>query len=354
VYLERKSSVLGLFFPEEAIMSEAILFVDDSRLVLETCKDLFRTHGIEIFTAENAEEAIELFRRKDFAVVVSDNCMPGISGVEFLSRLKDISPETVKILMTAHADLSSALAAINRSEVFRFVLKPWKDDELVGAVFEGVRRHRVILALRREEEDVLRSLAQTIELKDPSTKGHCDRVAIFALLIADALQLPKEMKREIKYGSWLHDCGKIGISEAILNGQQQLSELEFATMKMHADWGADVAAKANLSPVARNIIQHHHERYDGTGYPAGLSGSDIPLEARIVAIADVYDALITDRPYRKKYSPEETVTMLRSMQGNALDPELVDLFLSLISTEHFPLLMTDVSTLVPANAKSTH
>jgi response regulator RpfG family c-di-GMP phosphodiesterase len=317
-------------------MSESILFVDDCRLVLESAKDLFRAQGIGILIAASASEALEIFRHQDIAVIVSDNCMPELSGLEFLARLKDISPETVKILMTAHADLSSALEAINRTEVFRYVLKPWNDEELLIAVREAVSRHRGILSLRHEEEKVLRSLAKTIELKDPSTKGHCDRVAIFALLIADALQLPKDIKREIKYGSWIHDCGKIGISEAILNGTQKLSDQEFAAMKMHAGMGADLAVKANLSLVARNIIHYHHERFDGTGYPTGLGGSDIPLEARIVAVADVYDALISDRPYRKKFTPEETVAILRSMQGTALDPELVDLFLSLVATS--PLL----------------
>jgi putative two-component system response regulator len=252
-----------------------------------------------------------------------------MSGLEFLTRLKVISPETVKILMTGNADLACTLEAINRCEVYRFILKPWKDGELFGTVSEGILRHRVLQSLKKEEEDVLRSLAQAIELKDPSTKGHCDRVAIFALLIADMLMLPKDMKREIKYGSWLHDCGKIGLSDAILNGSQRLNAEELATVKMHVDWGAELATKANLSDIARNIIQYHHERYDGTGYPSGISGRDIPLEARIVAVADVYDALITDRSYRIKYSPEEAVTILRTMQGSALDPELVDLFLPL-------------------------
>lgn len=311
-------------------MSDTILFVDDSRLVLETAKDLFHAQGIEILTATNAMEALEIFRYQDIAVVVSDNWMPEISGLEFLNRLKEISPETVKILMSAHADLACVLEAINLCEVYRFLLNPWEDEELLCAVREGIRRHRLLQSLRKDDEDALRSLAQAIELKDPSTKGHCDRVAIFSLLIADFLKFPKDMKREIKCGGWLHDCGKIGVSEAILTGSQQLSAEEFTAVKMHTGWGADLAAKANLSRVARNVIHYHHERYDGTGYPSGISGKDIPIEARIVAVADVYDALITDRPYRKKYSTEETVEILRSMRGNALDPELVDIFLSII------------------------
>ena len=248
-------------------MTCRILFVDDSSVVLEMARDLFRSHSMEIITAGDANEALEIIRHNDIAVVVSDNCMPGLSGLEFLTRLKEISPETVKILMTGNADLASALEAINRSEVYRFIMKPWKDDELVGAVQEGMRRHRVLQSLKKEEEDVLRSLAQAIELKDPSTRGHCDRVAVFALLLADVLQLTNDMKREIKYGSWLHDCGKIGISESILNGNQPLNSQEFATMKMHAGWGADLAAKANLSRIAHNIIHFHHERYDGKGLP---------------------------------------------------------------------------------------
>ncbi len=314
-------------------MSDIILFVDDSKLVLEVARDLFRTQGFEILTAENAKEALELFQHHEIAVVVSDNRMPGMSGLEFLSKLKDIAPETVKILMTGHADLASALEAINKSGVYRFMVKPWTNEDMFDAVKEGMLHHNRLNSLRKEHEDVLCSLAQAIELKDPSTRGHCDRVAIFALLIADVLHLSKHMKREIKYGSWLHDCGKIGISEAILNGSQQLSNEEFITMQQHAGWGADVAAKANLSQTVRNIIYYHHEKYDGSGYPTGLAGSKIPLEARIVAVADVYDALITDRPYRKKHTPEETVKILRSMKGSALDPELIDLFLSLISSE---------------------
>jgi response regulator RpfG family c-di-GMP phosphodiesterase len=317
-------------------MSDTILFVDDSRLILETAKDLFLPLGIEILTADNAAEALEVFQRQDIAVVVSDNCMPGISGLEFLARLKDLAPETVKILMTAHADLPSALEAINKSGVYRFIVKPWQDDDLLDAVQEGIRHHHLLDSLRREREDVLCSLAQAIELKDPSTRGHCDRVAVYALLLADVLQLSKNLKREIKYGSWLHDCGKIGLSEAILNGSQQLNEEEYAAVKQHSGWGADVAAKANLSQVVRNIIHYHHEKFDGTGYPTGISGSDIPLEARIVAVADVYDALMTDRPYRKRHTHDETVAILRSMQGGALDPELVELFLSLVTVVKSP------------------
>jgi response regulator RpfG family c-di-GMP phosphodiesterase len=318
-------------------MNEAILFVDDNRLILEQSKNCFLSRGIEILTASDAQEALQHFRTSEIAVVVSDNYMPGMTGLEFLSTLKIVSPDTVKILMSAYADLSMALAAINRSEVFRYVVKPWKEEDLINAVQEGMKRYRVVQSLRREDEDILRSLAQTIELKDPSTKGHCDRVAVYALLIAEAMQLPKEIQRQIKYGSWLHDCGKIGVSEFILNGNRQLTTDEFETMKMHSYWGADVAAKANLSEIARNIIHYHHERYDGSGYPSGLIGTDIPLEARIVAVADVYDALSMDRPYRNGYPFQKTLEIIVSMKGKSLDPDIVDTFLPLLNKDNATL-----------------
>lgn len=317
-------------------MAAEILFVDDSKLTLQLSRDLFLSKGIEILTAGSAEEALELFKLQEIAVVVSDNHMPGMSGLEFLSQLRGVSPDTVKILISAYVDLPTALSAINNSEVFRYLVKPWKDEEILAAVKEGLRRYRINQTLRREDESVLRSLAQTIELKDPSTKGHCDRVAVFALMIAEAMKIPKEIQRQIKYGSWLHDCGKIGVSEFILNSEKRLTADEFETMKMHTDWGADLAEKAQLSEVARNIIHHHHERFDGTGYPSGLAGEEIPLETRIVSAADIYDALTMDRPYRKGYPCAEARQMIRALSGSSLDPKVVEVFMSVVPDGMLP------------------
>ncbi|WP_224984722.1 HD-GYP domain-containing protein [Geomonas agri] len=317
-------------------MAAEVLFVDDNKLILQHSMDLFRSHGIELLTAGDAAEALELFRHHEIAVVVSDNRMPGMSGLDFLSELRQLSPDTVKVLISSYVDLATALAAINSSEVFRYLLKPWKEQEILDVVQEGLRRYRTVQAMRREDEAVLRSLAQTIELKDPSTKGHCDRVAVYALLIADAMGLSKDILRQIKYGSWLHDCGKIGVSEMILNGSGRLNDDEFETMKLHTDWGADLAEKARLSELAKNIIRHHHEKYDGTGYPLGLNGEEIPLEARIVSVADIYDALTMDRSYRKRYPEAEAREMVRSMSGAALDPGIVEVFLKVVPEGALP------------------
>lgn len=297
-------------------------------MTIRMIRDMFSSEDIVFHSAASAEEALQLVRQHEIAVVVSDNIMPGMSGVQFLSLLKSVSPDTVKILMSAFADLDSALEAINTSEVFRFVVKPFREEDLMVAVNEGLRRYRTKTAMRKEDEDVLLSLAQTIELKDPSTRGHCDRVGVYATRLAGALGLPRNVQREIKYGSWLHDCGKIGVAESILNGPRALTDEEYSHIKQHSAWGADVAVRANLSQIVRNIVRHHHERYDGQGYPDGLAGEDISLEARIVAVADIYDALITDRPYRKGFAQGVAFRILGDMRGAELDPALVDLFLS--------------------------
>jgi len=318
-------------------MQDTVLFVDDDNFTLQVLKDLFAGAPFRMLTAHNALAALQIMRYQEIAVVVSDNIMPTMNGVDFLASLKKFSPDTVKILMSAYADLASALAAINNSEVYRYVLKPWQADDLKTTIEDALRRYRLVQTMRQEREGVLRSLAQTIELKDPSTRGHCDRVATYAQFLAEGLDLPKDLQCEIKYGSWLHDCGKIGISEEILNGSGELSVVEYETMKHHSEWGADVAVKANLSTVVCEIIHYHHEHFDGRGYPAGLIGEAIPLEARLVAVADTFDALTSDRSYRVGYPRAEAMEILTSMGGTTLDPTLVKLFIDIINNHpEFP------------------
>lgn len=307
-------------------MVEHILFVDDEDHILEIAEAMFEQEGVRILTAKNGEEALDKVRDYEIAVIVSDHHMPGMMGLDLLSRIKIISPDTVKILMTGFADLQTAIDAINRVEVFRFIVKPWENSQLVELVMDAVKRYRLIRSIVEGDEAAMFSLVRAIELKDPYTKGHSERVARYALSIAKDLGLTAKIVKEIKYGSWLHDCGKIGVSENILNCEGPLDDEEIHIVRNHPLWGADVARKARLSETIVNIILFHHERYDGKGYPSGLNGGKIPLEARIVAVADIYDALTTERPYRKAYDKDKALQMLISMKGSVLDPELVELF----------------------------
>lgn len=305
---------------------KTILFVDDEPPVLNALARVFAESDARCLFAGSTDEAMRIVARETVWVVVSDNNMPGMSGIEFLSWLKGVAPDTVRILLTAFADLGTALAAINRSEAFRFVTKPWNNDELVGVVEEGLNRYLFLSSMRSGDEARYRALAQAVELKDPYTRGHCDRVAEVACLLARDLGVPESMLAHIRNGSILHDCGKIGVPEAILNFQGRLSPADFEVVKRHPGWGSDVARQAQLPEVVVNVILYHHEQFGGGGYPAGLAGDAIPVEARIAAIADVYDALASDRPYRKGFPPDQVLSIMNEMTAAHFDPELMARF----------------------------
>lgn len=310
-------------------MADALLIVDDEDKILRSIERALMDTDLRILKAQSADEALKILQKEELSVILSDNMMPGMRGIDFLSLAKGKAPDTVRILMTGQADLQTAIDAINKGEVFRFITKPWDNEKLAEVIQEGVTRFRIVGKMKRADEASLLSIGQAIELKDPYTRGHCERVAAYSLLIAGPAGLSEEEQRQIKHGSWLHDCGKIGVSESILNKQGELTEEEFEVIKNHPTWGAEIARQAQLPETIVNIILYHHERFDGQGYPLGMAGKDIPLEARIVAVADVFDALTTDRPYRKAFGRSEgTKHILQNMRGSHLDPVLVDLFVT--------------------------
>ena len=308
-----------------------VLFVDDEQSIRSSLERMYlERDDLRCLFAASGPEALAIMEQQEVWVVVSDYLMPGMRGIEFLSRVKARWPQAVRIMMTAYADLSIAIDAINKSEAYRFVTKPWNNQELMETVDEALMRYQLVKSLgTTEDETVYLSLAQTVELKDPYTKGHCDRVARYAVALAEQLGLEQQLREEIKHGSWLHDCGKIGVPERVLNFPGRLNEDDMESVMQHPRWGSEVARQAHLSETVVNVIMYHHERFDGQGYPSGLKGEEIPIEARIVAIADVFDALYSDRPYRKAYSLEQVQEIMQEMTVTHFDPRLVEQFLPL-------------------------
>jgi response regulator RpfG family c-di-GMP phosphodiesterase len=317
-------------------MLEQILFVDDEKFILSLAERIFQDRGFNILTCINPHDALECVKNNEIAILVSDNMMPTMTGIELLSRVRAISPDTVSILMTGYANLQTALDAINKAEAFRFIVKPWDNQSLIEMVDDAMKRYKLKKSIRTGDEATMLSLIHALELRDPYTKGHSDRVAEYSIIIAQALDIQPENLNAIRYGGWLHDCGKIGISENILHGEGPLDEAQLHIIKNHPLWGVDIVKDAHLSDVTVNIIRYHHERFDGNGYPFGSKADEIPLEARIVAVADVYDALTTKRSYRDAYSKGTSLEILSSMRANVLDPEIVNIFISLFD-ESFTL-----------------
>lgn len=315
-------------------MFDNVLFIDDDKVTLGYLKDLFAPYPINGLFAFDPLNAMRILSDNEVAVVVTDNLMPGMCGLELLSMIRENSPDTTKILMSASPNMTTTFYSVVASEVYRFLLKPWSNTEMIQAVNDGIQRYRMFKSIKKETEKLFSALLYAVELNDPCKKGHCDRVANYAMMLAGAFGLPDNLIEEIKYGGWLHDCGKIGVPETILNSSYFLSASEREVVKMHTSWGAEVLRKANLSSSVVNVALYHHERYDGKGYPEGLTWRNIPIEAQIVAIADVYDALMSDRSYRVGYSQEQVLTSMVKMAGREFDPDLVRLFIQKIEEDH--------------------
>jgi response regulator RpfG family c-di-GMP phosphodiesterase len=309
------------------------MFVDDEAGIRNALKRLFIDSPHAVLVAASAAEALELLRTNTCAVIVSDNQMPGGSGIEFLNKARQLAPDTVRVMMTAYADLGTALNAINHCEAYRFVVKPWDNQELVELVNGCVMRYELVQSLRLKDEAVYRSLSQAIELKDHYTRGHCDRVVDFSAALGKQMGLAPDTLIHLQHGAMLHDCGKIGVPEATLNFPGKLDSDQMNIIRKHPGWGGEVARAAGMHQTAVNVILYHHEHYDGQGYPTGLAGDDIPLEARIVAVADVYDALASDRPYRKAMPPDVALRVFLEMSGTVLDPVIVGNFLELVNEQ---------------------
>jgi len=310
-----------------------IMFVDDEAGIRNSLKRLFADSPHNVLIAASAAEALELLRVNTCALIVSDNQMPGESGIEFLYKARQLAPDTVRVMMTAYADLGTALNAINHCEAYRFVVKPWDNQELVELVNNCVLRFELLNSLRLKDEAIYSSLAQAIELKDRYTRGHSDRVVEFSMALGRRMGLPPDTLIHLQHGAMLHDCGKIGVPETTLNFPGQLDHDQMDVIRKHPDWGGEVARAAGMHQTTVNIILFHHEYYNGHGYPTGLAGDDIPLEARIVAVADVYDALLSDRPYRKALPPEDALREFLAMSGTVLDPRIVANFLELVNEQ---------------------
>jgi putative two-component system response regulator len=275
-----------------------IVVADDVQPALSALCDILAQEGHTVFRASNGAAALELVQRESPDIVLTDIQMPTLDGLALCRRIKaDPATRLIPVvLITGLTDRDARLAGINAG-ADEFLSKPINASELRARVRSLARLKRFTDDLDSAESIII-SLAMTVEARDQYTSGHCERMAAYASALGSHLALPAADVAALRRGGYLHDVGKIGIPDAILLKPARLSSDEASRMKTHAMIGDTLCGNLRVLRQVRPIVRHHHERLDGSGYPDGLAGDDIPLLAQIMGIVDVYDALSTDRPYR--------------------------------------------------------
>ena len=322
-----------------------ILAVDDEKRILQAFSLMLGDAGYNLKTVSNGDDALRLIAEESFDMVFLDQFIGKDRGLDLMEKMKASDPLLYYVIVTANGSTDLAVDALKRG-ASDFITKPFFMADLVRTI-EFVNRKRDLdnqkkelmntletKVLERTQElehmhfDVLAALAQALEARDFSTSGHCKRVAHYAALIAGRLDLDSDQKRHLQIGALLHDVGKIGINDYILLKPGKLDSAEWSDLKNHPAKGVEILKSLKYLEPALPCILHHHENFDGTGYPAGLKESAIPLIARIVSVADAWDVMRSDRPYRKALSRSEAQQELRTFAGRQFDPEIVDVFLS--------------------------
>ena len=256
-----------------------------------------------------------------------------MKGHEVLSRVKGLSPETFTILLTGFSDLEGVKQAVNNAELYRYITKPWKKEEFVFTIREALRsfqQEQLIGEQTVKIEKLTFSMIRALEAAnlsyDEDTSFHIQRVSEYSAYLAEALQCEASFVHRIRTYSKLHDIGKVGVACQLLNKPGKYTPEEFAIMKQHVQFGYQILKVEGIDDMARNIAYHHHERWDGSGYLLGLTGETIPLEARIVAVADVFDALLSRRIYKQALPFDEAIQLILEASGTHFDPAIDEVF----------------------------
>lgn len=314
-----------------------ILVADDNDANRELLFDMLSDQGYRVVCAADGEEALRAVHQEPVDVALLDVMMPGKTGYEVCKAIKS-QPETRLIpvvLITGLSTFDERLQGI-KAGANDFLSKPFNSLELMARVHSLLQLKEFTDELENAET-VLFSLALSIEAKDPYTRGHCDRLSEYSMALAKRLGLSYEDCMALRRAGTVHDIGKIAVPEHILLKAGPLTPEEWAVMKEHPATGERICSPLKAFRPVLPIIRHHHEKLDGTGYPDGLRGKEIPLTARVLQIVDVYDALATDRPYRKAMTPERAIAMIREeVDRGWWEKFLVDEFESLLVEELIP------------------
>jgi len=328
------ASAASFFEEDQTAVPASILIADAEEINRRLLKAIFKTAPYRILEARKASEAVSLLQSERIDLVILDLMLPEMSGPELCRWMRSNRPtQLVPVLMlTSVQGIENEIVGIS-SGADEYLIKPLH-TAVVRTRVRAMLRNKALIDSLEEAETILFALAQAVERRDHSTGQHCQRLAAISVMLGEALGLPRSDLTALLRGGYLHDIGKIIIPDAILFKLGLLTTDEWDIMRSHPIRGEEICRPMkSLRPVLP-IIRNHHERWDGSGYPDGLSGEDIPLLARILQVADIYDALITERPYKPAMSQQEAFnTMEEEVQRGWRDPELVPLFFNIIQSK---------------------
>ncbi|MBQ2984203.1 MAG: HD domain-containing protein [Candidatus Gastranaerophilales bacterium] len=331
------NSVGDLISATSAHNEHTILIVDDEINNLQLLKRTFR-NKYKILTASNGLEGLETLKRNidNISLIVSDHKMPIMEGTKFLEEANSIAPDVIKILLTGFSDVEIITDAVNKCNLYQYILKPFNPEELQEIVKNGLdkfdlasSKSLILKDLKELFYKTIKSIASALDAKDPYTHGHSMRVTLYSIILAKELNIPQAQLEMIETAGLLHDIGKIAIPESILCKPGKLTDDEFLIMKTHPINSEKLIASIKKLDDIVPGIKHHHERWDGRGYPDNLQGENIPYHARIIALADTYDAMTSTRSYRKALDHEVAIAEIEKCAGSQFDPNLAKEFIAI-------------------------
>jgi putative nucleotidyltransferase with HDIG domain len=330
-------------------VSPRILIVDDEIEITEILADLL-SEDYHCFKAASAEDALARVQESEFQLVISDITMPGMSGLEMIPHIKEFSPQTVVVMISGMQTVESAIGAL-RLGAFDYLMKPFDLRQVEAVVKRALEHYDLVVAKQRYENHLeelveqrtaeldralnslegayrstLKALTAALETRDSETHGHSERVVTYSLRLGREYGLNSAEMKALEFGSLLHDIGKIGVPDSILRKPAKLTEEEWVRMREHPMHGQQILRGIEFLQGASRVVAQHHEKWDGTGYPLGLRSEEIDICARIFAVADAFDAITSDRVYRRGKPYEAAAQELDDWAGRQFDPKVVEAF----------------------------
>lgn len=334
-----------------------VLIVDDEKAIRDILQQALHTR-FAVVPAQNGTQALSEFEKRSIHLALLDVQMPGMDGIQLLEEIGRRSPDTAVVMISGVNQVDTALESIKKG-AFDYITKPFSLNAVLSCIDRALERRRLILENRTYQQNLesqvqertsalqealgkiesvydetIKALGAALDLRDSETEHHCLRVASFVLKLARKLGVNESNRlKDIEWGAFLHDIGKIGVPDAILMKPGKLTEEEREIIRTHPVLGFRMLREIPFLKGAAEVVFSHHESYDGSGYPQGLSGKDIPLSARLFAVADTIDAMTSDRPYRDAQPIEEVGNELKRLAGKQFDPQIVDVFFSIPPAE---------------------